>query len=156
MLFHAHAAFEFPFLYLFELSQTLCIAYGFAGILHLQQERFVCAVGATAPAARHGQVVDGTETAKAGIAANLVHGATQDHLMFGLWEHYVLYFRGKRVWEEAVISRSLWHTISFIIRATNKVNDSRLLMRNKEKGYILKIDRFCFAYNAVFAAHVAG
>lgn len=42
------------------------------------------AVGATVGAAGHGQVVHLTEAVEAGVAADLVNGAAQDHLMFAL------------------------------------------------------------------------
>lgn len=42
------------------------------------------AVRATVPTAGHGQIVHRTEAVEAGVAADLVDGAAQDHLVFTL------------------------------------------------------------------------
>lgn len=74
------------FSYLFVLGQTLCIAQSFAAAFHLQQHGFVVAVGAAVCTAGHGEVVHCTETFKAGVTAQLMDGAIQDHLMFALYK----------------------------------------------------------------------
>lgn len=71
---------------LFVFGQTLCIAQSFAAAFQLQQHRFAVAVGGAVCTAGHGQVVDCTETCKAGITAQLMDGTVQDHLMFALYK----------------------------------------------------------------------
>lgn len=69
---------------LFELSQTLGVAQRLAAVVHLQQQRFAVAVQAAVGAAGHRQVVGGAEAVEAGVAAHLVNGSAQDHLVFAL------------------------------------------------------------------------
>lgn len=45
------------------------------------------AVGAAVCAAGHGQVVHGTEAFEAGVAAQLMDCAVQDHLVFALYKN---------------------------------------------------------------------
>lgn len=69
---------------LFVFGQTLSIAQSLAAAFQLQQQRFAMAVGGAVCTAGHGQVVDCTETRKAGVAAQLMDGTIQDHLVFAL------------------------------------------------------------------------
>ena len=70
--------------YLFILGQTLCVAQSLAAAVHLQQHRFAVAVGAAVSAAGHGQVVHAAEAFEAGVAAQFMDRAVQDHLVFTL------------------------------------------------------------------------
>lgn len=72
------------FSHLFVLLQTLHVAQGFASVVQLQQQRLLVTVGAAVLAAGHGQVVQGTETRKADVAADLVDGAIQNDLVLAL------------------------------------------------------------------------
>lgn len=71
-------------LYLFILSQTLCITQNVAATVHLQQQWFFVAVAATACAAGHGDVLHGTEMCKTRVAAHFVHCSVHDHVMLAL------------------------------------------------------------------------
>lgn len=70
--------------YLFVFIQAVHVAERLAAVLQLQHDGFALAVGATAGAAGHRQVVDGAEAVEAGVAAHLVDGAPKDHLVFAL------------------------------------------------------------------------
>lgn len=70
--------------YRFVSGQTLCIAQSFVAVLHLEHERPAVAVGATVGTAGHGQLVHHAEAVEAGVAADLVDGTAQDHLVFTL------------------------------------------------------------------------
>lgn len=83
-------------LYLFILSQTLCITQNVTATIHLQQQRFCVAVLATACAAGHGDVLHCTEMLKTRVAAHFVHRPVHGHFVLALdrkWQEDITLFQ---------------------------------------------------------------
>lgn len=60
------------------------VAQRFVGVLQLQHDGFVVTERAAVCTAGHGEVVDDAETVEAGVTADFMDGAAQDHFMFSL------------------------------------------------------------------------
>lgn len=83
-------------LYLFILSQTLCITQNVTATIHLQQQWLFVAVATTACAAGHGDVLHCTEMFKTRVAAHFVHRSVHDHVVLALdrkWQWDITLFQ---------------------------------------------------------------